>query len=352
MDIRWKLLGNKLWAKGRRPLRSFGLIAAGLVAAYISSLQSREHEFRGIASSRATGLTAEYQEATEPLALWHQMSLFSHSPVPAMLQKGVSRHVFAEPASVAIQNDQIESSDRKMVRTASLNLLVKSPSQSLDKIARVAKDAGGFVVTSQLYGGADALNASLAIRVPTTKFDEVRNQILALALHVDGESTDTQDVTKQYVDEDARLWNLRAPEQQYLGILRKAATVKDTLEVSEKINDVRQEIEEKQAEFDALSKQVATVAINIMLRAEAGEQVFGLHWRPLYQLKFAAREGLDGLGSYVASMTSVVFFLPAFLLWLMTILIGAAIAWRILRWAARILFRAQNANAPAAGAAP
>jgi hypothetical protein len=188
--------------------------------------------------------------------------------------------------------------------------------------------------------------------VPTSNFDEVRTQILALALHVDGETTDAQDVTKQYVDEDARLRNLRAQEEQYLSILRKAATVKDTLEVSEKINDVRQQIEEKQAEFDALSKQVATVAININLHAEADEQVFGLHWRPLYQLKFAAREGLDGLGSYVASMTSFVFYLPAFLLWLMTILVGAAIAWRILRWAARILFRAQNANAPAAGAAP
>jgi hypothetical protein len=349
MDIRWKSLGTKLRTKSRRPLRSFGLIAAGLIAAYISSSQSREHEFGGIASTRAT---AEYQEATEPLALWHQMSLFSHSPVTPMLQKGVSRQVFAEPASVAVQNDQTEASDRKMVRTASLNLLVKSPAQTLDKIVRLAQDAGGFLVNSQLYGGADALNASLAIRVPTNKLDEVRTQILALALHVDGETTDAQDVTKQYVDEGARLRNLRAQEEQYLGILRKAATVKDTLEVSEKINDVRLQIEEKQAEFDALSKQVATVAINIMLRAEADEQVFGLHWRPLYQLKFAAREGLDGLGSYVASMTSFVFYLPAFLLWLTTILVGAAIGWRILRWAARILFRAQNANAPAAGTAP
>jgi Domain of unknown function (DUF4349) len=347
MDIRVKLLGNKLWAKSRKPLRVFGLITAGLIAAYISSLQSREHEFGGIASSRATGMAAEYQEATDPLGLWHQMSILPHSPAVAMLQKGVAQRVVAEPATVALQNDQLESSDRKMVRTASLNLLVKAPAQSLDRIVQLAQNAGGFVVTSQVYGGADALNASLAIRVPTKKFDEVRTQILALALHVDGENTDAQDVTRQYVDEDARLRNLRAQEQQYLGILRKAATVKDTLEVSEKINDVRQEIEEKQAEFEALSKQVATVAINIALRAEADEQVFGLHWRPLYQLKFAAREGLDGLGSYVASMTSVVFFLPTFLLWLMTILVGSAIVWRILRWAARILFHAQKTNAPA-----
>src|SRR5439155_8701158 len=116
-------------------------------------------------------------------------------------------------------------------------------------------------------------------------------------------SIDAQDVTKQYVDQEARLRNLRAQEQQYLGILRKAATVKDTLEVSDKLNEVRGAIEEKQAEFEALSKQVETVVINIMLRAEADAQVFRLNnWRPLYHLKIAAREGLGGFGEYAASM--------------------------------------------------
>ena len=89
------------------------------------------------------------------------------------------------------------------------------------------------------------------------------------------ESIDAQDVTKQYVDQQARLRNLRAQEQQYLGILRKAATVKDTLEVSDKLNEVRGAIEERQAEFEALSKQVETVAINITLRADADRD--GVH---------------------------------------------------------------------------
>ena len=146
--------------------------------------------------------------------------------------------------------------------------------------------------------------------MPTDKFEEVRAQIRKLSLRMENESIDAQDVTKQYVEQEARLRNLRAQEQQYLGILRKAATVKDTLEVSDKLNEVRGAIEERQAEFEALSKQVETVAINITLRAEADAQVFGLNWRPLYQLKIAAREGLDGFGEYAASMTTFVFYCP------------------------------------------
>jgi hypothetical protein len=37
-------------------------------------------------------------------------------------------------------------------------------------------------------------------------------------------------------------------------------------------------------------------------------------------------------------MTTFVFYLPTILLWLFTILAGAAVGWRILKWAARKLF--------------
>jgi hypothetical protein len=131
---------------------------------------------------------------------------------------------------------------------------------------------------------------------------------------------------------------LRAQETQYLGILKQAKTVKDTVEVSEKLDEVRSEIDQQQAEFDALSKQVETVALMISLRAEAEVQVFGLNWRPLYQLKIAVRDGLDGIGDYGAAMASFVFFIPALLLWIATILFGAAVAWRIARWAWQKLF--------------
>jgi hypothetical protein len=80
------------------------------------------------------------------------------------------------------------------------------------------------------------------------------------------------------------------------------------------------------------------VTLTVTLRAEADAQVFGLHWRPLYQLKLAAREGLDAVADYSVSMVGLFFYLPATLLWLMTILFGAALGWRILRWAGRVLF--------------
>jgi len=228
--------------------------------------------------------------------------------------------------------------ERKMIRTASLDIVVKNPRQISEKIRVLAEQAGGFLVSSETNGGENASSASLTIRIPVDKFEQVRTEISSLGLRVENEKLEAQDVTKQYVDLAARLRNLRAQETQYLGILKQARTVKDTVEVSDKLDEVRSQIEEQQAEFDALSKQVATVALTVSLRAEAEAQLFGLHWRPLYQLKIAVRDGIDGIGDYATAMASLVFYIPAILLWVATILVGAAVLWRALRWVLQALF--------------
>ena len=222
-------------------------------------------------------------------------------------------------------------SDRKMIRTASMDLVVKRPVEIADKIRVLTEQAGGFLVSSETNGGENASSASLTIRVPTGKFEEVRAQIANLGVQIQSEKLEAEDVTKQYVDLSARLRNYRAQETQYLGILKQAKNVKDIVDVSEKLNGVRLEIEQQQAEFDALSKQIETVALTITLRAEADTQVFGLRWRPLYQLKVAARDGLDGVGEYAAAMAAFIFYIPTILLWLATIVFIVVIVWRIFR---------------------
>jgi hypothetical protein len=333
------------WQMSRNRLRVCWLITAGLVAIYVGAIEPTNH-VRGIATERAAGLAAgpEWQ----PVALWHETRL------SAMLHRGVvggvSGGIGAGNQGPSVSMASVDglpapppppphtSADRKMIRTGLMDLMVENPRNTSEKIRELAEHSGGFLVSSETYGAQDASSASLQIRVPAIKFEEVRAEIRKLGLRLESEKLQSEDVTKQYVDQAARLRNLRAQETQYLGILKQAKTVKDTLEVSDKLNEVRGEIEQQQAEFDALSKQVDTVALTISLRPESDVQVFGLNWHPLYQLKLAARQGLDSIGDYASAMGLFLFYLPTVLLWLTTILIGAAIGWRTLRWAGRALF--------------
>jgi hypothetical protein len=322
MEIVW----GTLWQKSRKGLKSGWLLMAGVVAVYIGAIQPCENAGM-IAQQKYTGLGAV---AGDPVSLWRPSLLQRAMRTPQeiespMMARGVVGGMVANADKNGTEDfiaDALvpappppppnSSHDRKMVRTTEMDVIVKSPTETAAKIRQLTELVGGFLVTSEINGEQDAGSASLTIRIPGSRFEETAQAIRKLVVRVESEKVNAEDVTRQYVDEEAGLRNLRAQETQYLGILHQAKTVKDTLEVSEKLNAVRGQIERQQAEHETLSKQVETVAITVSLRAEADAQVFGLHWRPLYQLKLSAREGLDGLGSYAAAMVSFCFYLPTF----------------------------------------
>jgi len=226
---------------------------------------------------------------------------------------------------------------RQTTRTSTIEMTVKSPVESSEQIRQLVESMGGFLVSSESRGN-DAEYAAITIRVPAARFEEARARIKKFAARVETEVVHANDVTREYVDMSARLRNLRAQEAQYLEIMKRATTVKDTLAVSDKLGEVRREIEQQQAEFDALSNQVETVAMTISLRREAGgieAQLFGFNWRPIYRIKLATRAALEALADYASVMTAVIMFLPVAFLWTATVVAAAVVVWRLLRWVAR-----------------
>jgi len=239
-------------------------------------------------------------------------------------------------ASLVLGSPELDSS-RKVAFTSAFDLIVVKPSEAAEKIRALGERLGGYQVTSQI-GGSEIDYASVTVRVPVTRAEEAKAEIRKLATRVDSEKTEAEDVTKQWVDTDAQLRNLRATEQQYLQILKRATSVKDTVEVTDKLSEIRGQIEQQQAEFATLTKRVETVAISVNLRADSDVQVFGLHWRPLYRAKLSLREAIDALGDYSATLFEVIVHIPVILLWLVTLVAFAAVGWKLLRWAARVFF--------------
>jgi len=237
---------------------------------------------------------------------------------------------------------------RKLVRTGSLEAVVKSPAETAEKIRALTVDFGGYFEGLQITGEGGSQTATITIRIPSARFDEAKLKIHELSGHVDSEKTEATDVTKQYVDLEARLRNLRAAEAQYLQIMRSAKKVPDMLVVTEKLSDVRGEIEQQQAELATLSKQVETVALNVSLRAEQVAPAAEIHWHPIYDVKVAINDALDGLSSYVSAMIGILFELPVVLLWLATLTFGLFIAWKLFRWVAEAFFGSKKLQAKAA----
>ncbi|MDP2975065.1 MAG: DUF4349 domain-containing protein [Anaerolineales bacterium] len=124
----------------------------------------------------------------------------------------------AETSGAALQ-------DRLVIQNADLSIVVADPQAKMTAIAEMAKQMGGFVVSSNLYqtyiqSGGTAPEGAITIRVPADKLDAALSQIKANAVEVRNENRSGQDVTDQYVDLQSRLKAKQAAEQKLLQITR------------------------------------------------------------------------------------------------------------------------------------
>jgi len=278
--------------------------------------------------------------ALDPQAETASVSLKEFSSSPDIRAGALAHQATVVETALQPQSPVVDGG-RKVIRTSSIEMVVRRPAETVDRINALAESMGGYVVASE-NGGANATVATMTVRIPAARFEEAREQLRGLGVRVENEKVATEDVTRRYVDQDANIRNLRAEEAQYLAILKQATSVKDLMAVSEKLSEVRGEIEQQEAEFNALVKQVDTVAIAISLRTEPETQVLGLNWRPGYRLQIALHDGLESLANYASAMTAILSFLPAAILWVATILTAGIVSWRLMRWAGRRWFDAKE----------
>jgi len=174
--------------------------------------------------------------------------------------------------------------DRKIVRTANLELEVEDVSAAVREVEGAAVAAGGFVSESNVFvdappepdGGGDGAprrtqTATVTIRVPAGEYGGVMEQLRGIAKQVRSERSQASEVTEEYTDLEARLRNLEATEASYLELLTGAGEIPDILLVQDRLSQVRLEIEQVQGRINLLDNltDLATITIQLSLPAAA-----------------------------------------------------------------------------------
>lgn len=167
--------------------------------------------------------------------------------------------------------------------------------------------------------------------------NDARQELRKLGTRVQQESTAARDVTRDYVDQQAELRNLRAEEQQHLSILKRATQVKDITVVTEKLAEVRKRIDRLEAESRYLAEQVQMAELSVQILPEIKATV-GLDWQPLNSARLALRSALDGIGDWVDGVIAIILHIPVILLWALTLALLVKIAWILLRATVRAVF--------------
>jgi hypothetical protein len=248
---------------------------------------------------------------------------------------GVSTAGF-EPRSESAE----DGADRQVIRSGTLEI-IGDPWQAVEQLRNLATQLSGFVVNSKVSGSDGRMqSAQITVRIPAENLDEARAQVRAMATSVEQDIVEARDVTREYVDKEAALRNAHAEEQQYLLILKRAASVKDILEVSAKLAEVRGHSDELETDLRSLHHQVEMSLLTTNVTALAEAQVFGIRWRPLYKAKLSFRGALSSMADYGDSMVELLVNLPVITIWSFTILALLKVGWIVLRRAVLLFFPA------------
>ena len=228
-----------------------------------------------------------------------------------------------------------------MIENADLAIVVKDPKARMKEISDLAKEMGGFVVSSNLYQdtstGKEVPQANIVIRVPSEKLDEALVKIKAGAIDVPRENRSGQDVTSQYVDLQAQLTAKQAAEKKLLEIMDKATRAEDVLAVYIQVQTVQTEIEQLKGQIKYLEESAALSAISVQLIAEESTQPIVVGpWKPEGAAKQAIQDLIFFFQNFVDLLIRFVLLtLPALILiaipLFLVYLVGRAVYRRVRR---------------------
>jgi len=201
--------------------------------------------------------------------------------------------------------------ERMIVRNGDMSLVVEDVVSARDEIAQLAVRFDGYVVSSRISGEEQDMRGWISIRVPDDEFEPTLAELRELAVRVTSESTDSRDVTEEYVDLQSRLRNAEATESQYLALLEKAADVEDILRIYDSLSRVRSEIEQIKGRMQYLERTSSMSLISVNLKPVAtAKPLIRAGWSALEILKAAVR-GIVIFGQWLGIIVVwLVIFIP------------------------------------------
>lgn len=161
----------------------------------------------------------------------------------------------------------VPQSRPQLIKKAELSLVVKSVDQSLQAIATLTRQQQGEVFglqDSKPQSNSDRHTASMQIKVPQAQLDATLAALEKLGT-IQSRSITVEDVSNQLVDFQARLRNLRRSEEMLLKIMERSGSMSEVLQVSQELGNIRQLIEQIDAQLKNLQAQVAYSTISLTI---------------------------------------------------------------------------------------
>lgn len=263
------------------------------------------------------------------------------APAPAMPPGAGAEsqaNTTTDSSGVAQNVPSAASAERMIVYNAQVQLEVQDADKTSTDIAAIAAQYKGYVSGSNLVRDSKGqMSGTVTIRVPAESLDAAQKQIEALGLKVLSRNKNSNDITDQYTDLNARLTNLTATEADLRKLMdattEKTSKADDILAVYRELTNVRTQIEQIKGQMNVLEKTSALATLTISLQPHQEVQVLEPDtWMPnrtVAQALKALVQALQGLTDL--TIWVLLFMLPILIVLLIPVIILALILRALLR---------------------
>jgi len=192
----------------------------------------------------------------------------------------------------------------KIIRRGDMGIEVENLEASKNYMDTLLSDLGGYYENEQYNAYGNSKTYNLSIRIPSTNFSTLMEQLENGQGKVVNKNISASDVTEEYVDLGIRLENNLAYLQQYKALLKKTKSIKEILEIKEKIRRIEEEIESRKGRMRYIDDKVAYSTLHLNL-TEYTKQTDSNKPGFFNKISSAFKNGIIGFLNFLVALVNI-----------------------------------------------
>ena len=164
--------------------------------------------------------------------------------------------------------------ERQLIKEGTINFETHDIAETRQHIESLVQKYGAYISQEYEQTTSSRIYQNMSIRIPKAHFDVFVTELSGGVKKIDEKSVTVQDVTEEFIDSTARLAVKKETEQGYLRLLNQAKTIKDILDIQNKLQDIRSDIESIEGRLRYLKNSVnfSTLHISMYQQIEAASE--------------------------------------------------------------------------------
>lgn len=176
---------------------------------------------------------------------------------------GNAKENVASESSI-VSNDSVAPNNLKIVRNATLRIQVDSLEKVRIEMIALLKAKDVLIANESQHQSGVNNEISMVIKVPHSNFDDFVQILCKSGKYVAVKEVNSEEVSMQYIDLQARLNSKKELEARYLNLIRNSSKVDDLIKLEDKLSNVRSDIETLDGQFRFLNNQITYCTVNVI----------------------------------------------------------------------------------------